>query len=250
MKLEENHSWKSHHSCSQKQFCLSKSSNCFGFFFLIFLLFKDLSVNIDNVAFKLLCIVTLTHKSAIAAGNLIWIKSKCLCERMLLTGKYMKIVITCSNAMTQIYPRLVWNTLTHPTCTNCIRCSPSIAIYSILEDIFLLMISISLKISLLRQIHRGILKEAASVDSNISFLFPPLSSWQLPLFPDPFLLWEYTKTNIPVLTHPPKIGREMSLCWRKKWRGHACPKNLQTSELHPPSSWEDPFRNWFFGVFS
>lgn len=41
------------------------------FFFLIFLLFKDLSVNIDNVAFKLLCIVTLTHKSAIAAGNLI-----------------------------------------------------------------------------------------------------------------------------------------------------------------------------------
>lgn len=128
MKLEENHSWKSHHSCSQKQFCLSKSSNCFGFFFLIFLLFKDLSVNIDNVAFKLLCIVTLTHKSAIAAGNLIWIKSKCLCERMLLTGKYMKIVITCSNAMTQIYPRLVWNTLTHPTCTNCIRCSPSIAI--------------------------------------------------------------------------------------------------------------------------
>lgn len=130
MKLGENHSWKSHHSCSQKQFCLSESSNWFGFFFffLIFLLFKDLSVNVDNVAFKLLCVVTLTHKSAIAAGNLIWIKSKCPCKRMLLTGKYMKIVITCSNAMTQIYLRLVWNMLTHPTCTNYIRCSPSIAI--------------------------------------------------------------------------------------------------------------------------
>lgn len=111
------------------------------------------------------------------------------------------------------------------------------------------MILISLKIDVLRQIHRGVLKEAASVDSNISFLFPPLSSWQLPLFPDPLLLWEYTKMKIPVLTHPPKIGREMSLFWRKKRRGHACPENLQISELHPPSSWEDPFRYWIFLCF-
>lgn len=36
----------------------------------------------------------------------------------------MKIVITCSSATTQTSPRLIWNMLTHPTCTNYIRCSP------------------------------------------------------------------------------------------------------------------------------
>jgi len=55
------------------------------------------------------------------------------------------------------------------------------------------------------------MKEGASVGSNTI----SLSSWQLQLLPDPLLLADHTRTNIPLLTHPPKIGRWVNLSQSK-----------------------------------
>lgn len=49
-------------------------------------------MNAGNVAFKLVCIVSLAHKASIALGSLIIIESKCPFKSMLLAIKYMKVV--------------------------------------------------------------------------------------------------------------------------------------------------------------